>query len=130
MSGMATSVSANVSNYNARSVLLEVNGLCHQSISKTTNYQIKVPYNRLSQTIQNLSRMGAKVTKVKIVPYGSLVFSSSRTLSDRTEVKKPLVPTNSAQMETKPESVSANSARMATKSESVPAKPHTQVRQR
>ena len=87
MSGMTTTGSVNVSDRNARTILLEVTGLCRQKISKTSNYHLKVPYNRLSQTIQNISRMGGKVSKVNILSTGSLLSGNTKT-SNNPEVKK------------------------------------------
>jgi phycocyanin-associated rod protein len=79
MSGMTITGSTSVSDRDARTVLVEVTGLCRQNISKTSNYHLKVPYNRLSQTIQNISRMGGKVSKVNILSAGSLVSGNNQT---------------------------------------------------
>ncbi|NJN48499.1 MAG: hypothetical protein HC805_00115 [Alkalinema sp. RL_2_19] len=49
-----------------RMVRLEVTGLCQQSISHASNYTVTVPYASMSSTIQNISRMGAKVIGVHV----------------------------------------------------------------
>lgn len=91
MSGMTTTSSFSLSDSNARTVLLEVTGLCRQNISKTTNYHLRVSYNRLSQTIQNISRMGGKVSKVSILSAASLASGNS-TASSKSEAKKESAP--------------------------------------
>jgi hypothetical protein len=49
-----------------RMVRLEIAGVCQQSISHTSNYSITVPYRSMSQTMQNISRMGGKVVGVHV----------------------------------------------------------------
>ena len=61
MLGMITTGNTNVSTYGSRTVAIEVTGVCHQNIMRTSNYTVKVPYSRMSQTIQNINRMGGKV---------------------------------------------------------------------
>lgn len=57
-----------LSDYNVRTVAIEVTGMCRQDVAKKSSYVLKVPYNSMSQTIQNISRMGGKVAKVTLVP--------------------------------------------------------------
>lgn len=49
-----------------RSVRIEVSGLCQQPTSKRSNYTVTVPYQSMSKTIQNISRMGGKVVGVQV----------------------------------------------------------------
>jgi phycocyanin-associated, rod len=90
MSGMTTTGSTSVSNRDTRTILVEVTGLCRQNVSKTSNYHLKVPYNRLSQTIQNISRMGGKVSKVDVLSGGAetSINTETSTKSEVREVKK------------------------------------------
>lgn len=66
MSGMIAIGDTNVSSYGSRTVAIEVTGVCHQDIMRTSDYTIKVPYSRMSQTIQNISRMGGKVAGISL----------------------------------------------------------------
>lgn len=68
MSGMTTTGATSTSNYNSRTIEIEVTGVCRQDVMKTSNYTVKVPYNRMSQTMQSISRMGGKVSKVTLLP--------------------------------------------------------------
>jgi len=66
MSGMITTGDTSISGYGSRTVAIEVTGVCRQNVMKTSNYTVKVPYSRMSQTIQNISRMGGKVANVAV----------------------------------------------------------------
>ncbi|NEO33629.1 MAG: rod-capping linker protein [Symploca sp. SIO3C6] len=66
MSGMITTGTSSLSDYNSRSVVIEVAGLCRQDIMRTSNYTVKVPYSRMSKTMQGVMRMGGKVVGVKM----------------------------------------------------------------
>ena len=68
MSGMVTTGDTSVSSYGSRTVELEVTGVCRQDVMRTSNYKIKVPYSRMSQTMQSINRMGGKVAKVNLLP--------------------------------------------------------------
>lgn len=68
MSGMTTSGIAGLSDYDNRTVTIEVTGLCRQETSHTSNYAVKVPFNRMSQAMQNINRLGGKVAGVTMVP--------------------------------------------------------------
>lgn len=67
MSGMTTTGSTSVSNYGNRTVEIEVTGICRQDIMKTSNYKVKVPYNRMLKTLQNIYSMGGKVANVTLL---------------------------------------------------------------
>ena len=66
MSGMITTGDTNVSTYGSRTVAIEVTGVCHQDVARTSNYTVRVPYSRMSQTIQNISRIGGKVASISL----------------------------------------------------------------
>ena len=66
MSGMVTTGDTNVSSYGSRTVAIEVTGVCRQDVMRTSNYTVRVPYSRMSQTIQSISRMGGKVANISV----------------------------------------------------------------
>ena len=66
MSGMITTGDTNVSTYGGRTIAIEVTGVCRQDVMRTSNYTIKVPYSRMSQTIQNINRLGGKVAGISL----------------------------------------------------------------
>lgn len=66
MSGMITTGDTNISTYDGRTIAIEVTGVCRQDMFRTSNYTVKVPYSRMSQTIQNINRMGGKVAGVSL----------------------------------------------------------------
>lgn len=47
-------------------VAFSVTGLCRQDISKTSNVTMRVPRSRMSQTMQNIHRMGGKITGIAL----------------------------------------------------------------
>ena len=63
---MITTGDTNISGYGSRTVEIEVTGVRRQDVMRTSNYTVKVPYSRMSQTIQNISRMGGKVASVSL----------------------------------------------------------------
>jgi phycocyanin-associated, rod len=66
MSGMITTGDTNVSTYGSRTIAIEVTGVCRQDVMRTSNYTVKVPYSRMSQTIQSINRMGGKVAGISL----------------------------------------------------------------
>jgi phycocyanin-associated, rod len=86
MTGMITTGSTNLSNYSARTLSLEVTGVCRQDVSRTSTYTLKVPYNRLSQTMQSIQRMGGKVDRVNLLAAG--VSTVPQTVTANTESQK------------------------------------------
>ena len=66
MSGMITTGDTNISGYGSRTVAIRVTGVRRQDIMRTSNYTVKVPYSRMSQTIQNINRMGGKVADISL----------------------------------------------------------------
>ncbi|MDJ0715486.1 MAG: phycobilisome linker polypeptide [Prochloraceae cyanobacterium] len=68
MSGMTTVGSTSTSDYNGRTVEIEVTGVCRQDVSRKSNYKIKIPYSRMVKTIQGITRMGGKISNISILP--------------------------------------------------------------
>ena len=66
MSGTIATGENNVSSYGSRTIEIEVTGVCRQDVMRTSNYTVKVPYSRMSQTIKNISRLGGKVANVSL----------------------------------------------------------------
>lgn len=85
MSGMITLGDTNLSTYDSRTVTIEVTGLCHQEVMRTSNYRLKVPYSRMSQTIQNIKLMGGKVA-------GIYLGGTNNTATTETLVAEPPTP--------------------------------------
>ena len=79
MSGMITTADTNVSGYSSRTVTIEVAGVCRQDIARTSNYTVKVPYSRMSQTIQNINRLGGKVATISLGETASVPEVSDET---------------------------------------------------
>ncbi|PSB10703.1 rod-capping linker protein [Pleurocapsa sp. CCALA 161] len=66
MSGMITTGDTNISTYGNRTISIDVTGVCRQDVMRTSNYTVKVPYSRMSQTIQSINRMGGKVAGISL----------------------------------------------------------------
>lgn len=64
MAGMTTTGTTNLSDYNNRSIMIEVTGLCDQDIVRTANCTYKVPYSRMAKTVQRITKMGGKITAI------------------------------------------------------------------
>lgn len=79
MSGMITTGDTNVSGYGSRTVAIEVTGVCRQDIMRTSNYTVKVPYSRMSQTIQNINRLGGKIASISLEAASSVSETSDET---------------------------------------------------
>ncbi len=67
MSGMATTLANNISSYDNRTAIIEVTGACGDLL-RNSNYMLKVPYNRMSDTMKQIHRMGRKISNITIVP--------------------------------------------------------------
>ena len=67
MSGMNTLGSTGISDHQSRTVTIEVAGVCQQSVLKTSNYQVRVPYSQMSQAMQSINRQGGKVASVQLM---------------------------------------------------------------
>ncbi len=70
------------SDYSSRHVTIEVTGGCHRELMRKAKYTKTIPYSSLSQTIQNINRLGGKITRVTLSP--------SYTQISKTEFVQPL----------------------------------------
>jgi hypothetical protein len=68
MYGIAITGNSNTSDYNNRMVVLEVTGVLNAKV-RNTHYTIKVPYARLSQTVQRICRAGGKIGNVTMASF-------------------------------------------------------------
>ena len=71
MAGMTTTGVTVLSDYNDRAVIIEVTGVCRQDVIKTSNYQVKVPYSQFTKEMENINRLGGKISSVTVVGAGS-----------------------------------------------------------
>ncbi|MEL7353265.1 MAG: phycobilisome linker polypeptide [Cyanobacteria bacterium P01_A01_bin.116] len=77
MTRMNTLGSMGLSDYQSRTVTIDVTGVCQQSVLKTGNYQIRVPYSQMSQTMQRINRQGGKVVSIQLMGNAPAVASES-----------------------------------------------------
>ncbi len=74
------------SDYQNRTVTIEVTGARRQSVMKQGSYQIKVPYSRMSQTMQTIHRRGDRVVSVAVVGGNP---SAAHRRADNAEASQP-----------------------------------------
>ncbi|BAZ43075.1 rod linker polypeptide CpcD [Chondrocystis sp. NIES-4102] len=86
MLGMITTGNSSISEYGSR-IAIQVTGVCRQDVMRTSNYTVKVPYSRMSQTMQNISRMGGKVTGVSVGGTAMSTTSATKTMVTQPEAK-------------------------------------------
>ena len=108
MAGMSTINTASPSSSSSRTVEIKVTGVARQDLMHTSNYTVKVPYRDLSRTIQNISRMGGKVSGVSVVSSSSSNGAASATArasrpSDEAASAPAKKPASSSQKEAKKE---------------------------
>ena len=65
MSGMLTTGISDLSDYNNRTIIIEVTGALGDLV-RNSNYTLKVPYNRMSEKMQQISRMGGKIASIRL----------------------------------------------------------------
>ena len=87
MSGMNILGSTGVSDYQNRTVTIEVTGVAQQSVMKTSNYTVRVPYAQMSQTMQSINRQGGKVASVQLMGNDPVVANNAsvESISDAEE---------------------------------------------
>ena len=66
MPGMLTTGSSTVSDRASRSVVFTVEGVCQQDVSKTSNYQVKVPFSQMNAAYRSIGRSGGKIVSVQV----------------------------------------------------------------
>ncbi|MEM6599044.1 MAG: phycobilisome linker polypeptide [Cyanobacteria bacterium P01_C01_bin.69] len=81
MAGMNTLGSAGISDYQSRTVTIEVAGVCQQSVLKTGSYTVRVPFSQMSQAMQTINRQGGKVASVQLMGNTPAVSSSSANVN-------------------------------------------------
>lgn len=54
------------SDYQNRTVTINVTGVCQQSVLKDGGYQVKVPYSQMSQAMQTIHHQGGQVASVQV----------------------------------------------------------------
>ncbi|MBC6423889.1 MAG: rod-capping linker protein [Hormoscilla sp. SP5CHS1] len=68
MAGMNTTGTPKKSEYDDRTVEIEVTGVCRQDVMRTGNFTMKVTHSRMVEAMQNINRLGGKVSKVTTAP--------------------------------------------------------------
>ena len=68
-----------ISDYQGRTVTIEVTGVREQAVNRTASYTVRVPYAQMSQAIQRINRQGGKVASVSLLgkPAAQLVSSDA-----------------------------------------------------
>jgi phycocyanin-associated, rod len=84
-----TTTPVSISEYNHRTITIEVSGLYHQTVGRTTPYTVKVPYSSLSRTLQSIQRRGGTVTKVTAAPSASAVVPIAPVATTPPKVDRP-----------------------------------------
>ncbi|KST67238.1 phycobilisome linker polypeptide [Mastigocoleus testarum] len=64
MSGILTTGTADLSDYNSRIIIIEVTGALNYLVRKS-NYTLKVPYNRMPEKVRQIIRMGQKIVSIR-----------------------------------------------------------------
>ena len=82
MAGMNTLGSAGISDHQSRTVTIEVAGVCQQSVLKTGNYTVRVPFSQMSQAMQSINRQGGKVASVQLMGNAPVVAGSAESDDD------------------------------------------------
>ncbi len=72
MVGMTTTGCSTVSDYQSRSVAIDVVGVINQATSRVSNYRIKVPLSQMSVTMRHISCQGGKVVNVELLGHQPL----------------------------------------------------------
>lgn len=62
---------------NSRQILIEVTGVRCPELKRRSNYTIKVPYHRLSTTLQRINSLGGRIVSVKLLSSGFLETESA-----------------------------------------------------
>ena len=64
---MNTLGNSGISDYQSRTVTIEVTGVRQQSVNKFGSYQVRVPFSQMSQAMQSINRRGDKVASVQLM---------------------------------------------------------------
>ncbi|MGD1896418.1 MAG: phycobilisome linker polypeptide [Phormidesmis sp.] len=85
MAGMNVLGSAGISDYQNRTVTIEVSGIAQQSVLKTSNYTVRVPYSQMSQAMQSINRQGGKVASIQLMGNTPVVAENEHTQGDEED---------------------------------------------
>ncbi len=82
---MNTLGSAGISDYQNRTVTIEVTGVRQQSVLKTGSYQVRVPFSQMSQTMQSINRRGGTVASVQLMGETPVMAQGSSVAPEASE---------------------------------------------
>lgn len=88
MASMNTLGSTGISDYQSRTVTIGVTGVCQQSVLKTGNYQVRVPFSQMSQALQTINHQGGKVASIQLAGQAP-VASASVNIDQKAEAAAP-----------------------------------------
>ena len=88
MYGIQTTGTASSSDYSSRIALLEVAGASYKH-ARNSNYTIRVPLGRLSQTIQRVAKTGGKIVSV-VMPSLDVAEIGTNQVPPLVAVEKPV----------------------------------------
>lgn len=98
--GMNILGTSEISDYQGRTVTVEVTGVCQQAVNKTGSYTLHVPYRQLSQTMQRINRQGSKVASVSLT--GKAAVNASASAEDDVNTDNKTVVNQEARGNGKP----------------------------
>ncbi|PAX52893.1 phycobilisome linker polypeptide [Brunnivagina elsteri] len=88
MYGIQTTGTASSSDYSSRIALVEVAGASYKH-ARNSNYTIRVPLGRLSQTIQRIAKTGGKIVSV-VMPSLDVAEIGTNQVPPLVAVEKPV----------------------------------------
>jgi CpcD/allophycocyanin linker domain len=88
MYGIETTGTASLSDYNSRIVVVEVTGASHKQV-RNSNYTLRVPLGRLSQTIQRIARTGGKIVSI-VMPSFDIAESNTNQVTALEAMETPV----------------------------------------
>lgn len=90
MTHMNTLGSATLSDYQGRTVTIQVTGVRQQSVLKSASYEVRVPYSQMSQVLQTINRQGGQVVSVQLMnnaPTAGAEAEAATATADTSESK-------------------------------------------
>ena len=109
MYGMATIGTQNLSDYNSRTVVIEViTGGRHKKV-RNSHSTFKVPYSSLSKTIRSITNRGGKIVSVSMLPSSpsdlnistvSMKNENGLVIPEEVAIKQEIVKQKAAKQET------------------------------
>lgn len=89
MAGMNTLGSTGISDYQSRTVTIEVTGVAQQSVLKTGSYTVRVPYSQMSEAMQSINRQGGKVASVQLMGNAPVIAGGAPESEDDSNEPAP-----------------------------------------